>query len=209
MIVIGVTGGLGTGKSTVARLFGQLGAVIIDADKVAHEVMEPKRLAWRQLVKAFGPDILNEDETINRRWLAQRIFRDPQARAELEGIVHPQVLRHIKQQLRRLSRLRRGRNRDRVKAVVLDVPLLLETGSDALVDVVVVVTAPPEIQRQRLLERGMSEADAAARMAAQWELKKKLAKAHHVVENANGLEQTRRQVTSLWNQLLQTRKRRA
>lgn len=201
MLVIGVTGGLGAGKSTVARLFGEHGAEVIDADTVAHAVMEPKKLAWRQVVKAFGRDILNTDETINRRWLAQKVFRDPRARAELEGIVHPQVLRHIRQQLRRLSRLRRGRNRDRVKAVVLDVPLLLETGSEALVDVVVVVTAPPKIQRQRLLGRGMSEADATARMAAQWDLKKKLAKAQHVIENGSGMEHTRRRVTQLWNHL--------
>lgn len=201
MMVIGVTGGLGTGKSTVARMFGEHGAEVIDADTVAHAVMEPKQPAWRQLVKAFGRDILNTDETINRRWLAQQVFRDPRARAELEEIVHPQVLRHIRRQLHRLSRLRRGRNRDRVKAVVLDVPLLLETGSEALVDVVVVVTAPPKIQRQRLLERGMSEADATARMAAQWDLKKKLANAQHVIENGSGMEQTRRQVTQLWNHL--------
>lgn len=201
LIIIGVTGGLGTGKSTVARMFGRLGAEVIDADKVAHAVMEPKKLAWRELVKAFGPEIVNEDDTINRRWLAQKVFRDPQARAELEAIVHPQVLRHIKQQLHGLSRLRRGRNRDRVKAVVLDVPLLLETGSEALADVVVVVTAPPEVQRERLLARGMSEADATARMSAQWDLKKKLAKAQYVVENGSGMEQTRRQVAQLWNQL--------
>ena len=202
LIVIGVTGGLGTGKSTVARLLGQHGAEVIDADKVAHAVMEPKKLAWRQLVRAFGPEILNEDETINRRWLAQKVFRDPQARAELEGIVHPQVLRHIKQ---RLHALRRNR---RLKAVVLDVPLLLETGSETLADVVVVVTAPPEVQRQRLLDRGMSEADATARMRAQWDLKKKLAKAHHVIENGNAMEQTRRQVAQLWNQLQAPRRTR-
>jgi dephospho-CoA kinase len=201
LIIIGVTGGLGTGKSTVARMFAHHGAEVIDADKVAHAVMEPKKLAWRQLVKAFGQEILNDDDTVNRRWLAQKVFRDPQARAELEGIVHPQVLRHIKQQLHRLSRLRRGRNRDRVKAVVLDVPLLLETGSESLVDVVVVVTAPPEVQRQRLLDRGMSEADATARMNAQWDLKKKLAKAKYVIENGSAMEQTRRQVAQLWNQL--------
>jgi len=196
MLVIGVTGGLGTGKSSVARMFGELGATVIDADTVAHAVMEPKRLAWRALVRTFGRDILNEDETINRTRLAERVFRDAQARHELEAIVHPPVIRQIKQQLSRLWRHRR------VKAVVLDVPLLMETESESLVDRVVVVTAPPEIQRKRLAGRGMSEAQINERIAAQWEMGRKVAMADHVVDNADGLEQTRRQVRQLWNQLL-------
>ena len=196
MIVIGVTGGLGTGKSAVARMFGELGATVIDADTVAHAVMEPKRLAWRALVRTFGREILNQDETINRTRLAERVFRDAQARHELEAIVHPPVIRHIKQQL---SRLRRHR---RVKAVVLDVPLLMETGSESLVERIVVVTAPPDVQRRRLQERGMSEAQISERIAAQWEMGRKVAMADHVVDNADGLEQTRRQVRQLWKQLL-------
>ena len=196
MLVIGVTGGLGTGKSSVARMFGDLGAAVIDADAVAHEVMEPKRLAWRAIVRAFGRDILNQDETINRARLAERVFRDAQARRELEAIVHPHVIRQIKQQV---SRLRRHR---RIKAVVLDVPLLLETESESLVDRIVVVTAPPDIQRTRLAGRGMSEAQIDERLAAQWEMGRKIARADHVVDNADGLEQTRRQVRELWNQLL-------
>ena len=177
-------------------MFGELGATVIDADTVGHAVMEPKRLAWRALVRTFGRDILNEDETINRTRLAERVFRDAQARQELEAIVHPPVIRHIKQQL---SRLRRHR---RVKAVVLDVPLLMETGSESLVERVVVVTAPPDVQRRRLQERGMSEAQISERIAAQWEMGRKVAMADHVVDNADGLEQTRRQVRQLWKQLL-------
>ena len=202
MIVIGVTGGLGTGKSMVARMFGELGAIVIDADAVAHEVMEPKRLAWREVVRAFGKEILNEDETINRTRLGERVFRDPEARRQLEAIVHPQVLRRIKQRLHRLKRNRR------LRAVVVDVPLLVETGSQSLVEAVVVVTAPPEVQRQRLIERGMPEADAAARLAAQWDLAAKAAEADYVVDNADGVEQTRRQVTQLWKRLLETKHRR-
>ena len=87
MIVIGLTGGLGTGKTTVAHMFESLGAVVLDADRLAHRAMEPKRLAWRNIVKAFGPDVLNEDDTINRRWLAERVFQDEGARRQLEAIV--------------------------------------------------------------------------------------------------------------------------
>jgi len=202
MLVIGVTGGLGTGKSTVARMFGELGAVVIDADAIAHEVMEPKRLAWREVVRAFGKEILNEDETINRKRLGERVFRDPEARRQLEAIVHPQVLRRIKQRLHRLKRHRR------IRVVVVDVPLLVETGSQSLVEAVVVVTTPPDVQRQRLIGRGMSEADAATRLRAQWDLAAKAAVADYVVDNADGVEQTRRQVIQLWKRLLETKRRR-
>ena len=102
MLVIGVTGGVGTGKSTVAGMFGRLGAVVLDADALAHQVMEPKRLAWRQIVKTFGEEILNDDQTINRRRLAATVFRDEPRRRRLEEIIHPQVLRLMKQRLHRL-----------------------------------------------------------------------------------------------------------
>lgn len=196
MLVIGVTGGLGTGKSTVTRMLGELGAVVIDADRVAHEVMEPNRLAWRKVVELFGGTMLNEDHTINRQQLGERVFRDPQARRQLEAVVHPQVIRRIKEQLRQLRRNRR------IKVAVVDVPLLVETGTNSLVDVIVVVTAPPDIQRQRLKERGLSDADMDQRMAAQWDLSAKVALADHVVDNGDGVAQTRRQVKRLWNQLL-------
>ena len=89
MIVIGVTGGIGMGKSTVAGMFRQLGAVVLDADAIAHRVMEPKRLAWRQVVRAFGERVLNEDQTIHRRRLAEVVFSDDAARRRLQRIIHP------------------------------------------------------------------------------------------------------------------------
>jgi len=203
MIVVGVTGGLGTGKSTVARMFGELGAVVIDADKVAHEVMEPKRLAWRKIVKAFGEEFLNEDETINRTHLATLVFRDPEARRQLEAIVHPQVIKRIKQQLSRLKRNRR------VQAVVLDVPLLVETGHEALVDTLVVVTALPEVARMRLINRGLSEETWRKRSAVQIDLAAKAALADYVLDNSDGVEETQRQVKRLWNQLVGIKHRRS
>lgn len=201
MIVIGLTGGLGTGKTTVARMFKRLGAVVLDADRLAHRAMEPKRLAWRHIVKAFGEEALNDDETINRRWLAERVFGDEEARRRLEAIVHPHVLRSMAQQVKRLARGRR------VKVVVLDVPLLLEANAQRLADVVVVVTARPEAQRQRLHSRGMSDEAIARRTAAQWDLSAKVAMADFVVDNSDGFEQTRRQVTQTWNRLQKERRR--
>ena len=201
MIVIGVTGGVGTGKSTVARMFNDLGALVLDADRVAHQVMEPKRLAWRQIVKTFGSAILNEDQTINRRRLAAIVFGDEQRRRALEAIIHPQVLRTMKQQLHRLKRSRR------VRAVILDVPLLVEVGAQELVDALVVVTAPPEAQRERLKKHhGWSEEEANARIAAQWEVSAKVALADHEIDNSDGMEATRTQVKRLWNKLVPARK---
>lgn len=196
MLVIGVTGGVGTGKSTVAGMFKRLGATVLDADVLAREVMEPKRLAWRQAVKAFGEEILNEDQTVNRQRLAAVVFADAQQRQQLERIIHPKVLRQITQQLHRLRRARR------VRVVVLDVPLLIEAGVPGLVDVVVVVTAPPAVQRTRLHEKyRWAEEEIDARIAAQWKLSAKVALADHVVDNADGVDATRTQVKRIWNQL--------
>ena len=219
MIVIGLTGGLGTGKTTVAHMFERLRAVVLDADRLAHRAMEPKRLAWRNIVKAFGPDVLNEDDTINRRWLAERVFQDEGARRQLEAIVHPRVLRFLADQIKRLAhghdpsgplareKTSKKRKSRRVKAVVLDVPLLLEANVQRLADAVVVVTAPPKVQRLRLLARGMSETDIERRVAAQWDVSAKVAMADFVVDNSDGLERTRRQVTQAWNRLKKARRR--
>jgi len=201
MLVIGVTGGVGTGKSTVAKMFKELGAVVLDADALAHEAMEPKRLAWRQIVKRFGERVLNDDQTINRKSVGETVFADPVKRRQLEGILHPQVLRRIKQ------RLHRWRRQRRVRAVVLDVPLLLEVGAHELVDVVVVVTAPAAQQRERLARKhGWSEEDIERRKDAQWALSAKEALADYVVDNADGLERTRTQVRQIWKQAVRDRR---
>ncbi len=197
MVVIGVTGGLGTGKSTVAGMFKRLGAVVLDADHMAHHVMEPKRLAWRQIVKMFGEGVLNDDETIDRRRLAALVFGDETKRRQLERLVHPRVLREIKQTLRRLRRARK------VRAVVLDVPLLFEVGAQRQADALVVVTAPPPVARGRLMTKhGWTQEEIDARMRAQWELSAKVALADHVVDNSDGMDATRTQVKRLWNQLV-------
>lgn len=201
MIVIGVTGGVGTGKSTVSTMFKELGAKVIDADVLAREEIEPRRLAWRRIVETFGSKVLNEDETINRRALAAIVFDDPAARKQLEAIVHPQVLRRLKQQLHPIQRERR------LSAVVLDIPLLIEAGYMDLVDRVVVVTAPEKAQRRRLKEKhGWSEEEIERRIAAQMPLSDKVALADHIVNNGDGLEATRRAVRQIWQQILETNK---
>jgi len=203
MVVIGVTGGVGTGKSTVAKMFRELGAVVLDADAMAHQLMEPKRLCWRRVVDSFGEEILNEDQSINRRRLAEIVFRDAQRRRELEAIIHPQVLREIKQRLHRLGRSRR------VRAVVLDVPLLVEVDAQGMADALVVVTAPRDVQSQRLAHRYGDSEEANARIAAQMELSAKAALADVVVDNAGTLDATRTQVKRIWEQLVPSHKHRS
>ena len=203
MVVIGVTGGVGTGKSTVAKMFQGLGATVLDADAMAHQLMEPKRLAWRRVVERFGEDVLNEAQTINRRRLAGIVFRDDERRRQLEEIIHPPILRQIKQ---RLHRLRRSR---RIPAVVLDVPLLVEVGAQGMVDVLVVVTAPPDVQSERLGRRYGNHEEVEARIAAQMELSAKAALADYVVDNADGMVATRTQVKRIWEQLVPSHKHRS
>lgn len=196
--MIGVTGGVGTGKSTVAGMFRQLGATVLDADVIAHQVMEPNRLPWRQIIKTFGDEVLNEDRTINRRRLAAVVFTDAERRAKLEAIIHPRVLREIKAKLHRLRRSRR------IPAAVVDVPLLVEANASGLVDALVVVTAPPDVQRARLRTmHGWTEEDTEARIGAQLALSAKVALADHVIDNGDGVDKTRTQVRRLWNQLVQ------
>ena len=201
MLVLGVTGGIGSGKSTVARLFGKLGARVLDADELAHEVMKPGKLAARKIVDAFGEDILNPDDSIHRKKLADRVFNDPEALADLEAIVHPRVIRVIREKMKRLRRNRR------VHVVILDVPLLFESGSEKLADHVVVVNTPPELARARLRGRGMSEEEITRRSAAQMDPSAKVALADFVIDNSGGLDKTRRQVSELWLQLVNTRRR--
>ena len=195
MVVIGVTGGVGTGKSTVAKMFQSLGAVVLDADAMAHQAMEPGTPAWRQIVKAFGERILNDDQTVNRKRLAAIVFGNAPQRKRLEAILHPQVLRSITQEVRRARRARG------IAAVVLDVPLLIEAGGQDLVDVLVVVTAPPTLTRERLQrQHGWSDEETTARIGAQWKLSAKVALADDVVDNSDGVDATRTQVKRIWSQ---------
>ena len=203
MVVIGVTGGFGTGKSTVAKMFQGLGATVLDADAMAHQLMEPKRLAWRRVVERFGEDVLNEDQTINRRRLADIVFRDDERRRQLEEIIHPPILRQIKQRLHRLRHARR------IPAVVLDVPLLVEVDAQGMVDALVVVTAPRDVQVERLRHRYGNHQDVEARITAQMELSAKAALADFVVDNADGMVATRTQVKRIWEQLVPSHKHRS
>ena len=158
MLRIGLTGGIGAGKSTVSATFSECGGIIVDGDVIAREVVEPGTKGLAQLVEAFGEDILLPDGALNRPALAAKAFIDEEQRATLNGIVHP-LVGHRRQEI--IDAV----HDDAV--VVEDIPLLVETGMAPMFPLVVVVTAPVETRVERLVKRGMDEADARARIAAQ------------------------------------------
>ena len=190
MLRVGLTGGIGSGKSTVSRLLSERGAVIVDADVAARKVVEPGGPAYQAVVDRFGPGILAPDGVIDRPALAAIVFSDPAARADLEGITHPAVGVLINEQLAAEAA------NDHV--VILDVPLLVESGRTGTAGVIV-VDCPPETAIRRLVEqREMDEADARRRVAAQVSREERLAHADLVIDNSGSPEALERQVDAAW-----------
>lgn len=193
MVKVGLTGGIGAGKSEVSRLLVECGAVLIDADRIAREVVEPGTPGLAAVVEAFGEDVLTADGRLDRPKLGSIVFTDPAKLATLNAIVHPLVGTRSRE-------LERGAAADAV--VVHDVPLLTENGLAPLYDVVVVVDAAPETQLDRLVRlRGMTEEDARARMAAQAPREQRLEIADIVIDNDVPLEDLRRRVRDVWADL--------
>lgn len=196
MIVIGLTGGVATGKSTVAKMFQQCGAVVIDADLLARQVVEPGKPAWRAIVNTFGKTILNPDRSLNRHMLGAIVFRHPAKRLALEAIIHPRVAREQ-------ARLTKQAAQQDPHAVVLyDVPLLFEAGIDKRVDETIVVTADRTTQVSRLKKRnGLSRADALHRINSQIPLAEKIRRADHVLDGTLPRPTLRKHVNQLFTRL--------
>jgi dephospho-CoA kinase len=190
---VGLTGGVGSGKSTVARALAAHGAVVIDADALAREVVEPGTPGLAAVVAEFGPEVLGPDGALDRPRLGALVFADPVRRAALEAIVHPLVRR-------RAAELEAAAPAGAL--VVHDIPLLAETGQAATFDAVLVVDVPPEIQVERLVrDRGWSADDAAARIAAQASRDERLAVATHVIDNTGTREDLRQRVAEVFDEL--------
>lgn len=195
MLKIALTGGPGSGKSTVAQMFRDLGAVVIDADAVAKDAVAPGRPAWEELRREFGPDYFRTDDTLDRAKMAALVFQDPEARGKLNAIVHPEVAKEIARRCEDLAA--RG-----ARLVMVEVPLLFEAGLEKNFDLIIVVDAGEPEQIERLSARDARSArEAAGILKAQWPLSAKAARADFVVDNRNSLEATRDQVKKLWQQL--------
>ena len=194
MLLIGLTGGIGSGKSTVSALLARRGAVVIDADAITHDLQRPGTDVLAAMVERFGPGILATDGTLDRQAVADIVFHDPVALSDLGAIVHPAVGAEI------ARRLQEEADGDRL--VVLDVPLLVESGRDDMA-ALLVVDVDPEIAVRRLVEqRGMAEADARARMARQASREERLARADIVIDNSGTREDLEAAVEDAWPRLL-------
>jgi dephospho-CoA kinase len=200
--IIGLTGGIGSGKSTVARLFEKLGASVLDADAIVHELQGPGQRLAAEIGKSFGSQLLRSDGSVNRAALGVLVFRDPAARKRLNQLVHPHVGGEI------ARRVQAGRSAG-VPVLVLDIPLLLENRDPSLsarsllgIDAVVVVWVPLETQIARLMQRDhFSEEEALQRIHAQMPLDEKRLFADHVIDNSGTPAETERQVRALWTAL--------
>jgi dephospho-CoA kinase len=193
VLLVGLTGGIGSGKSTVASMLADRGAVILDADAFARAAVERGTPAYERVVGRFGPSVVAATGELDRAKLASIVFGDPESLRDLEAIVHPEVHRMTGEGL--------AVNAPTDNVVVLVNPLLIEMGDHERCDVVVVVVAAPETRISRLVARGMDEADARARLAAQMPLEQKTALAHVVLHNEGDLDELERQVDGLWTEL--------
>jgi dephospho-CoA kinase len=201
-VVVGLTGGIGCGKSTVARMFAELGATVIDADEIVHELQAPGAPMLEHIARAFGPRLIGEDGALDRAGLAAIVFRDPAARKRLNDIVHPEVGAEVVRRVR--AALDAGD-----ELLVVEIPLLFEgrragTGTAALMrfDATVLVAASEETQLARQAARdGATREDALRRIRAQMPLDEKRELADYVIENDGSLEQTRRRVREVFEAL--------
>jgi dephospho-CoA kinase len=196
-LLVGLTGSIATGKSTVSRMFAHLGARVIDADLLAREVVMPGQPAYARIVEEFGPQVVQEDGSLDRKALGALVFADAASLKRLEEITHPAI--GLRQQ-RILSVL----DEEAFEGVVIwDAALLFEGGGAAKMDRVVVVYADPETERRRLMERdGLSDACARARIGSQMPVAEKAKLADHVIDNSGTREETERQVRAVYDALL-------
>jgi dephospho-CoA kinase len=195
MTIVGLTGGIASGKSTVANLFTELGAYLIDWDVLAREVVRPHLKAWEEIVEYFGEEVLNEDSTLNRQKLGEVVFNDEKKRGRLNQMVHPRI---FEEDIRKTQEIR-NLNPDAV--VIKDIPLLIEIQARQFVDKTLVVYASEETQLKRLMERGLSLEEAEERIKAQLPLTEKVKFADFVVYNDGSLEEIKRQIEKIYASL--------
>lgn len=196
MKVIGLTGGIASGKSTISMLLKNRGAVIIDADKIAREIMTPGKPVWHAVIEHFGREILLDGKNIDRKKLGRIVFSDQKLLETLNSITHPAIVQEIKE------RLDYYRHKNE-KVVVVDAALLLEIGLDSLVDEVWVVVVDEKNQLKRLMDRekGMDLEEARNRIRAQMPLDEKIKMADKIIDNSGSIEETERQIDELWREI--------
>jgi dephospho-CoA kinase len=192
-LVIGLTGGPASGKSTVAGMFEDLGAKVVSADAIVHEYLEPGTDVWKKIASEFGPEVLDADGVVDRKKLGQIVFRYPEKRSRLETIIHPPVLKRLAQEAEHFRAEGSG-------VLILEIPLLVETSSLRLVEKVLVVTAEQETQIDRLEKRyGISREEAILRIKSQLPMSEKVKVGDWVVSTEGTLRRTKEQVDRVWH----------
>ena len=200
-IIVGVTGGIACGKSTVSKLLSKKGAIPINSDEIGHQLLKRGSPVMGALLEAFGSDILDKSGDVSRQKLAAIVFNDKAARERLNAIMHPPIVQQSRSEANRLV------TEDANCVVLIDAPLLIEANSQDTVDIIVVVTASTQTQLQRLLERAIaqnrppSQAEAQARIDSQMPLSEKIKYADFVLENDGTLEELERKVDGLWHEI--------
>jgi dephospho-CoA kinase len=196
--LFGLTGGIASGKSTVAAILQRLGAAVINADELSREVMKPGQDAWKEIVETFGSDILQKDQSLDRKRLRKIVFHNPQARKKLEAIVHPRVRSLAEQRIRELASAGSS-------IIVYEVPLLFEGQIHLWLRPVVLVACDPETQKQRLRQRDqLSDTEAQQHLDAQMTLEDKRKLADYVIENTGSLEDLEQQVRAVLQKIQST-----
>ena len=196
MVIAGLTGGIGTGKSTVAAMFQEAGAIVIDADKIAFDVVKKGKPAWKEIVSRFGEKVLGPDNEINRTLLGDIIFNNASEKEVLNKIVHPKVFEEMGKMITSIEKTTPD------SIVILDVPLLIESGLNKMLPHNILVYIPQALQLKRLMDRDKtSKADAMSRIRSQMSIEEKKSFADIIIDNTGSLEETRPQVLKVFNGL--------
>jgi dephospho-CoA kinase len=198
-LIVGLTGGIVSGKSTVASMFRDLEAKIIDADRLGHNVILPYKSAWKKIVKLFGEDILKNDLTINREKLGKIVFADQALLKKLNEITHPEIIKLITKEIN----FARDKTHNQEKILIIDAALIYETKIDTLMDKIIVVYIEEDEQIKRLIKRNnLSKDEALQRVKSQIPMKEKIKMADYVIDNNGTLDKTKKQVETIWQELM-------
>jgi len=197
MKVIGLTGSIASGKSVVASMLENLGAKVIDADDIARKVVEPNEPAWREIVYAFGEDILNPDNSINRKGLGEIIFNDNEKRKILNDITHPKIIQKVRERVETYKN-------ENVEVVIIEAALIVEKGGlKDLIEKLIVVTSDKESQIERLIKRNsLSKEEALSRINSQTPTSEKTLHVDYIIDNSGAIDKTQNQVNNIWLEIV-------